>query len=86
MQKVGTLDFLTGPDRTLGQAALRWVLTDPHVATTLPNIYGRDQIVEFAGASDVADLTADELDRIAALYADNFGVTRIADQTTKVNA
>ncbi|CAN5842499.1 aldo/keto reductase [soil metagenome] len=86
VQKVGTLDFLTGPDRTLGQAALRWVLTDPHVATTLPNIYGRDQIVEFAGASDVADLTADELDRIAALYADNFGVTRIADQTTKVNA
>lgn len=85
VQKVATLDFLTA-GRTLGQAALRWVLADDHVATTLPNIYGIDQIDEFAAASDVADLDAEELDRVAALYADNFGVTPLADQTTKVNA
>jgi aryl-alcohol dehydrogenase-like predicted oxidoreductase len=86
VQKVGALHFLTGPDRTLGQAALRWVLADDSVATTLPNIYGRDQITEFAGASDAPDLTPDELTRVAALYADNFGVVPIADQTTKINA
>ncbi|HEX6255768.1 MAG TPA: aldo/keto reductase [Euzebyales bacterium] len=86
VQKVGTLDFLKEPGRTLGQAALRWMLADDHVATTLPNIYGRDQIAEFAGASDTPDLTADELARVAALYADNFGVTHMSDQTTKVNA
>ena len=86
LQKVATLDFLLGVGRTLGQAALRWVLADDHVATTLPNIYGTDQIAEFAGASEVPDLTADELARVADLYADNFGVTPMADQTTKVAA
>jgi aryl-alcohol dehydrogenase-like predicted oxidoreductase len=86
VQKVATLDFLTGPDRTLGQAALRWVLADDHIATTLPNIYGRDQIAEFAGAADAPDLTGEELARVAALYAENFGVTPLADQTTKINA
>jgi aryl-alcohol dehydrogenase-like predicted oxidoreductase len=87
VQKVARLDFLTsGAGRTLGQAALRWVLADDGVATTLPNIYGLDQIAEFARASDVADLTAEELARVAALYDDNFDVTPVADQATKVNA
>ncbi|MEX0658910.1 MAG: aldo/keto reductase [Egibacteraceae bacterium] len=85
VQKVAALDFLAG-GRTLGQAALRWILADEQVATTLPNIYSRAEIDEFAAAADVADLTAGELDRIAALYADNFGVTPEADRTTKVNA
>lgn len=85
VQKVATLDFLTH-GRTLGQAALRWILADPHIATTLPNIYSRDQIDEFAGAADVPDLTDEELVRVAELYADNFGVTPSGDQTTKVNA
>lgn len=86
VQKVATLDFLTEGGRTLGQAALRWVLADDQIATTLPNVYGREQIDEFAGASDVADLTADELRRVAELYDDNFGVVPVADQVTKVNA
>jgi len=91
VQKVATLDFLLegeggAPRRTLGQAALRWVLADEQVATTLPNIYGREQILEFAGASDVADLTDDELRRVRHLYDDNFGVSPVTDQVTKVNA
>ena len=73
VRKIATLDFLTG-ERTLGQAALRWILADPNVATTLPNIYGVEQIREFAAAADVPDLSAEELDRVGALYADNFGV------------
>lgn len=85
VQKVATLDFLT-EGRTLGQAALRWILADERIATTLPNIYSRDQIDEFAGASDVADLTDEELARVAELYADNFGVVPETDRTTKVNA
>jgi aryl-alcohol dehydrogenase-like predicted oxidoreductase len=85
VRKVATLDFLTD-GRTLGQAALRWVLADDHVATTLPNIYGREQIAEFAGAAEVPDLTEEELTAVAELYVANFGVTPLADQTTKVNA
>jgi aryl-alcohol dehydrogenase-like predicted oxidoreductase len=85
VQKVATLDFLT-TDMTIGQAALRWILADPSIASTLPNIYGEEQIREFTEASDKRDLAGEELDRVAALYADNFGVTPLADQVTKVNA
>jgi aryl-alcohol dehydrogenase-like predicted oxidoreductase len=86
VQKIATLDFLTDGGMTLGQAALRWVLADDHVATTLPNIYGVEQITEFAAASDAPDLPQEQLDRVAELYADNFGVTPEADRVTKVNA
>ncbi|HVM15057.1 MAG TPA: aldo/keto reductase [Egibacteraceae bacterium] len=86
VQKVARLRFLEEPGRTLGQAALRWVLADSHVASTLPNIYSRAEIDEFAAASDVPDLTEDELARVGELYAGNFGVEAEPDRTTKVNA
>jgi aryl-alcohol dehydrogenase-like predicted oxidoreductase len=73
VQKIERLAFLT-QDMTLGQAALRWVLADPGVATTLPNIYGVAQIVEFTGASDQRDLTPEELARVSELYERNFDV------------
>jgi hypothetical protein len=53
-------------------------------ATTLPNIYGVEQLQEFAVAPDKPDLTADQLARVAELYARNFGVTPEADQATKL--
>ena len=85
VQKVATLDFLR-QDMTLGQAALKWILADAGVATTLPNIYGKEQLDEFAAAPAQRDLTAQELQRVADLYADNFGVVPEQDQATKVNA
>ena len=75
LKKVEQLRFLeAGGRRTLGQAALRWLLADTAVASTLPNIYDVAQLEEFAGASDVPDLTDDELRRCAELYAANFGL------------
>jgi aryl-alcohol dehydrogenase-like predicted oxidoreductase len=73
VRKIRMLDFLT-PDMTLGQAALKWLLADPLVVTTLPNIYDMGQLREFAATSDQPDLTPAQLDRIAQLAADNFGV------------
>lgn len=73
VKKVKTLDFLTR-DMTLGQAALRWLLDEPLVVTTLPNIYDDEQLAEFAAASDLRDLTDDEMRRIAELNETNFGV------------
>lgn len=83
--KVRQLDFLTG-DMTLGQAALKWLLADPNVATTLPNIYGQAQVDEFAAAPEQRELTDEELARVAELYERNFDVTPLADQETKVGA
>ena len=74
IEKVETLRFLERPDRTLGQAAIQWLLAEPRVMSVLPNIYNREQLREFANAPDTPVLTAEELARIAALYAQNFGI------------
>jgi aryl-alcohol dehydrogenase-like predicted oxidoreductase len=73
VKKVRTLDFLTR-EMTLGQAALKWLLAEPRVVTTLPNIYDEEQLREFADASDRPDLTAEQMARVAELAATNFGV------------
>lgn len=81
IQKLETLKFLTvGRDQTLGQAALKFILADPIVTSVLPNIYNVEQLVEFAAAPDLPDLTADDLQRIADLEATNFGVEEPAPQ------
>jgi aryl-alcohol dehydrogenase-like predicted oxidoreductase len=76
IKKVDRLRFLESSDRTLGQAALQWLLADDRVASTLPNIYEEAQLVEFATAPETPQLTSDELAQIEELYADNFGVER----------
>ncbi len=74
VRKVGQLRFLErGGERTLGQAALLWLLDDERVASTLPNIYNEEQLIEFAAAPDKPPLTAGEMTQIAELYAANFG-------------
>jgi aryl-alcohol dehydrogenase-like predicted oxidoreductase len=73
LRKIRTLDFLT-TRMTLGQAALKWLLAEPAVVTTLPNIYDYEQLEEFAAASDEADLSAAEMERITELATVNFGV------------
>ena len=73
LRKVRTLDFLT-TRMTLGQAALKWLLAEPRVVTTLPNIYDVAQLAEFAAAPDLPDLTTGQLTRVAELNARNFGV------------
>ncbi|MBI3074196.1 MAG: aldo/keto reductase [Deltaproteobacteria bacterium] len=73
VKKVAALDFLKRDGaRTLGQAALRFVLAEPSVASVLPNIYDEAQLGEFARASDVPDLAADEIARVNALVDRNF--------------
>jgi aryl-alcohol dehydrogenase-like predicted oxidoreductase len=74
VKKIETLRFLETSSRTLGQAAIQWLLAEPRTMTVLPNIYDRDQLREFAAAPEGDDLTEDELARIAELAATNFGV------------
>lgn len=74
VKKIETLRFLERPDRTIGQAAIAWLLAEPKVMTVLPNIYNHEQLLEFAKAPDAPPLTVDELARVRELYATNFGV------------
>ncbi len=75
LQKVEQLQFLVEENQcTIGQAALRYVLHSPTVVSALPNIYERDQVIEFAGAADVPDITDEQAARIEQLYETNYGL------------
>jgi len=75
LQKIETLKFLTeGRNQTLGQAALKFILSEQSVVSTLPNIYDSEQLLEFAQAPDLPDLSEEDLKRIAELEAINFGI------------
>ena len=74
IKKVERLRFLENPERTLGQAALQWLLADDRVASTLPNIYNEEQLIEFAKAPDTPPLTDEEMAKIEELFSNNFGI------------
>jgi aryl-alcohol dehydrogenase-like predicted oxidoreductase len=75
LKKLEKLQFLTdGRDITIGQAALKFVWQTPMCAVALPNIYNAEQLEEFAAASDKPDLTQNDLDQIAELYENRFGL------------
>src|SRR5213075_1927720 len=74
VKKIERLRFLENAERTLGQAALQWLLADERVASTLPNIYNEEQLIEFAKAPECPRLTSDDMAQIDNLYIDNFGL------------
>jgi aryl-alcohol dehydrogenase-like predicted oxidoreductase len=77
LRKVDQLGFLT-EGRTLGQAAIQWLLAEPAVTTVLPNIYDSAQLREFAAAPDTPPLSVGELERVAELYASDFAAETAA--------
>jgi aryl-alcohol dehydrogenase-like predicted oxidoreductase len=74
IKKVEQLRFLENSERTLGQAALQWLLADDRVSSTLPNIYNEEQLVEFAKAPDCPRFTANDTAKVEELYSRNFGL------------
>lgn len=71
--KVEKLDFLTeGTGRTISQAAIQFILSEPSIVSVLPNIYDAPQLAQLAAAADVPPLTESELAKIADLYANDF--------------
>lgn len=75
LKKVDALNFLLeGRDASIGQVALKWLLSDPGLTSVQPNIYNLEQITEFAGAPDIDEFDADELGEVQLLYRTNFGL------------
>lgn len=86
LKKLERLTFLTdGTGRTLGQAAIQFILSSPSVSSVLPNIYDAEQLEEFAAASDTPELSSEELARIAGLYERNFHLDREDSQLSGVS-
>ncbi len=72
-EKAETLSFLWAPEtgRTIGQAAIAGILSDPAFTCVLPTVLSVDEVREYAGASD-HPLSAEERDALEALWARNF--------------
>ncbi len=85
LSKVSRLDFLYGggSGRSIGQAAMQFVLAQPTVVSVLPNILNEPQLQEFVAAPDTPPLTEDELSRIADLYDHDFYIEEAAAPTSQ---
>ena len=75
LQKIDRLRFLViEGERTMTQAALRFILAQPGMASVVPTVTSFAELEEFAAASEAPDLTDDELARVQELYARGFDV------------
>lgn len=74
LSKVAQLDFLHDGEtgRTISEAAMQFVLSQPTVASVLPNFLNQEQMKEFIGSLDAPPLTEAELSCIAELYDHDF--------------
>ncbi|MCC6443308.1 MAG: aldo/keto reductase [Armatimonadetes bacterium] len=73
LKKVEMISFLTEETgRTLGQAAIQFILAEPSVTSVLPNIYDERHLEEFARAADTPPLSASELEKLRDLYTHDF--------------
>ncbi len=76
-EKLETLRFLERDgERTMGQASIAWLLSHDPVASVTPTFRTKVDIDEWAAASEVPPLSEDEQERVADLYAQNFGIDR----------
>jgi aryl-alcohol dehydrogenase-like predicted oxidoreductase len=73
LEKVKQLDFLAS-GRTIGQAAIQFILQEPAVASILPNIYDRAGVEEYATFDAARPLSSSDYHRVQGLYAANFGL------------
>lgn len=76
-EKVEALRFLERDgERTMGQAAIQWLLSVDEVATVTPTFRSKDDVAEWSAAPETPRLSDEEQARVAELYASNFGVER----------
>lgn len=76
-EKVDTLRFLERDgERTMGQAAIQWLLSYDSVASVTPTFRSKADIDEWASAPETPALSDEERTKVEELYADDFGIDR----------
>ena len=69
--ELASLAFLTSNlDASMAQLAIKFALSEPPVASALPNIAGAEQLEEYAAASDAEDIPPEFVERLLELYDD----------------
>lgn len=73
LQKVDRVRYLAQEDtRTMGQAAVKFVLKKPEIVSVLPNFTNLQELNEYVGASDAPDLTDEDQAYMDELWENNF--------------
>ena len=74
LRKVAKLDSFYGGDtgRTIGQAAMQFVLSEPTIACVLPNFLNEVQLDEFIGALHAPQISKDDVATLKDLYDRSF--------------
>lgn len=73
LRKLEKIQFLWDDgQRTMAQAAIQFILSEPTVVSVLPNIYNETQLREFTEAVERSALNPEELAGIALLYRRHF--------------
>ncbi|WP_435077681.1 aldo/keto reductase [Halococcus sp. AFM35] len=76
-EKVEKLRFLERDgERTMGQAAIQWLLAHDEVASVTPTFRTTADVDEWAAAPDTSALSEDELARVADLHARDYDIER----------
>ncbi len=76
-EKVENVRFLERDGaRTLGQAAIQWLLSFDEMASVTPTFRTEADIDEWAAAPDTPALDDEELRRVEELSAENFGASQ----------
>lgn len=70
--RVARLGFVSDPGESLAQAAYRFILANPGVATVLGGFSANEQLEEIAAVSGRGPIASETMRRLAALWASNF--------------
>ena len=80
LKKLEAIEFLTADgDATIGQTALKFVLSEPLIASVLPNITSAEELNEFGSAPDTADIPDEHLAQFYDLFDAGFELEPVAE-------
>ena len=79
LMKVKQLGFLAEHyDMTIGQAAVQFCLAEKNIVSVLPNLTNEPQLLEFAAASDLEAISAEDLARLYDLFDNDFDLAPVS--------
>ena len=86
LRKVEQVQFLAGEEtgRTLAQAAIKFALYQPAIASVLPNFTNLDELRHYTEAVDVPDITDAEQALLDDLWEFNFDLAEAPVNLTEV--
>jgi aryl-alcohol dehydrogenase-like predicted oxidoreductase len=74
VKKLGVIEDWLTEGRSIGQAAIQFILQEPTIASVLPNIYGEEGLLDFTGIDEAKPLSEADYSKLMTLYENNFGI------------